>query len=336
MRRLGATLAAAAIAAFTVLPWAGAQQPGASADQRFTTQTPGAATGILTTENFPDGPDGKVKSHRATRIEYPPGTTFSLQAADNCQASAQELKAQGLSACPADSKVGDGTADIEATGAAPKAGLLKSDITVFNTSHPKDDPSLEGVMIVFHSAGQVTTVVLSEIKGNIQTEKTEPQCVPPGQPPECQFGEFSPKHVQVNVPAKSRAVGGVTYNGATTPATCPASGHWTIRHTHTYSDGTTDTFVNDLPCTAAAPRPLKAAVVPKRVKSGEPVRFRVTVTSGGTVVPGARVRFGRELMRTAPDGTAGGIFRTHRPGLHTIRVSAAGYTRTAVRYRVTR
>src|SRR4051812_2321054 len=336
MRRLGGALAAAAIAGFAILPWASAQQQGASADQRFTTQTPGAATGILTTENFPDGPDGKVKSHRATRIEYPPGTIFSPQAAGNCQASAQELKAQGLSACPADAKVGGGTAEVEATGAAPKAGPLKSDVTVFNTSHPKDDPSLEGVMIVFHAGNQVTTVVLSKIEGNIQTEQTEPICVPPSQPPECQFGEFSPKHVQIDVPPKSWIVGGVTYNGATTPSTCPASGHWTIRHTHTYSDGTTDTFVNDLPCTAAAPRPLKATVVPKRVRSGEPVRFRVTVTSGGRAVPGARVRFGRELIRTAADGTAGGIFRTHRLGLHTIRVAAAGYTRTAAKYRVTR
>src|SRR3954452_21326684 len=216
MRRLGGALAAAAIVGFAILPWASAQQQGASADQRFTTQTPGAATGILTTENFPDGADGKVKAHRATRIEYPPGTRFDPAGSGNCQASAAELKQQGLSACPADSKVGEGTAQVQSTGNGPSAGPLQLDVTAFNTSHPKDDPSIEGVMLVFSSGGQVSNMILTKIEGRVQTETTEPTCVPPGQPPECPFGEFAPKHVQIDVPAHSRTVDGVVHNGATT------------------------------------------------------------------------------------------------------------------------
>jgi len=340
MRRLGGALIAAAMAGFTVLPWASAQQSGASADQKFTTTTPGAATGILTTENFPDGADGKVKAHRATRIEYPPGTAFSAKAAGNCQASAQELKQQGLSACPADSKVGQGTAQVETTGAAPKGPPASIDIAVFNTVHPKDDPTLEGVMLVFHSGGVVSNVILSRIEGNVQTEKTEPSCVPPGQPPECPFGEFAPKHVQVDVPPNSRTVDGVTYNGATTPAVCPASGHWTIRHTHTYSDGTTDTFINDLPCMSpsmpAVPRALKVVVAPRRVKAGKRTKLSVTALSNGTAVGSARVRIGRRLLRTGGDGTASVIVRARRPGLHVVRASATGYMRTSAKFRVTR
>ena len=49
MRRLGGAIFALVVTAFALLPWAGAQtQSGASADQQFTTDVPGAATGILT------------------------------------------------------------------------------------------------------------------------------------------------------------------------------------------------------------------------------------------------------------------------------------------------
>jgi hypothetical protein len=336
MRRLGGALVAVAIAAFTVLPWAAAQQSGASADQRFTTDVPGAATGILTTENFPDGPDGKVKAHRATRIEYPPGTRFDVAASDNCQASEQEFKQQGLAACPAGSQVGHGTAQVESTGNAPPSPPLTLDVTVFNASHPKDDPSMEGVILAFGSGENVTNIVLSKIEGRVQTEQTVPSCVPPGQPPDCPFGEFSPKHVQVDVPPKSRSVGGVVHNGATTPTTCPASGHWTIRHTHTYSDGTTDTFVNDLPCKPAPPRPLTLAVDPGRVHTGKRTTLRVTVTSNRTAVPGARVRVGRALLRTGADGRASVAMAVRRPGLHRVRASAAGYERAGATFRAAR
>ena len=329
-------MVAVAMAGVTVLPWAGAQQSGASADQRFTTQTPGAATGILTTELFPDGPDGKVKAHRATRIEYPLGTRFDGAGAANCQASEAEFQQKGLSACPADSKVGDGTAEVQSTGSAPTFGPLQLDVTVFNTSRPKDDPSIEGVMLVFSSGGQVTNVVLSKIEGRIQTEKTTPSCVPPGQPPECPFGEFAPKRVRVDVPPNSRTVDGVVHNGATTPPTCPASGHWTIRHTHTYSDGTSDTFVNDLPCTAAAPRPLRVAVKPSRVRAGRRAVLTLTATSARRAVPGARVRVGRRLLRTGADGTTTVAMRVHRAGLHTVRASAAGYERAHATFLATR
>jgi len=296
----------------------------------------GRLGGVLTTEAFPDGPDGKVKAHRATHIEYPPGTRFDVAAAANCQASEADFQQKGLGACPADSKVGEGTAEVETTGNAPKSEPFTFDITVFNTSHPKDDPSLEGVMLVFHSGDQVTNVILSKIEGNVQTEETEPTCVPPGQPPQCPFGEFAPKRVRVDAPPNSRTVDGVIHNGATTPPTCPAIGHWTIRHGHTYSDGTTDTFVNELPCKATPPRPLRVTVKPGTVRAGRSTKFTVTAISDRTPVPGARVRVGRSLVRTGSDGRASATLRVHRPGTHTVRASAAGYQRASATYRATR
>jgi hypothetical protein len=128
----------------------------------------------------------------------------------------------------------------------------------------------------------------------------------------------------------------VTHNGATTPTTCPPSGHWTIRHTHTYSDGTTDTFINDLPCTAIPPRPLSLKVTPSRVHAGRSAKLRVTATSAGTAVPAARVRVGRQLVRTGPDGRATLEMVVHRSGSHVVRASAAGYTRASAKFRALR
>lgn len=331
-------LLVAIVAAFTWLGVSSAQQPSAGkADQQFTTDVPGAATGILTTEFFPDGPNGQVKAQRGTHIIYPPGTVFDGSAAAVCRASEAEMQQQGLGACPADSKLGEGTADVYTTGTLTPTGPVTVDVTAFNTAEPKDNPSIKGgVLLAFSSHGAVTSTTLINTFGNEQVEKTTPKCVPPGQPPDCPFGEFAPKRLKLDVPARSKTIDGVVHNGATTPAVCPASGHWTIRHTHFFADGTDATYVNDLPCKQTPPRPLAVKVRPGRVRAGRVASFRVLVTSARVAVPAARVRVGRRLLRTDVDGRASVRLPVYRPGLHVVRASAAGYVRTSTRFRAVR
>jgi hypothetical protein len=337
MRRLGGALAVAVMAVFTVLPWATAQQVSGRADQKFTTDMPGASTGFILSELFPDGPDGQVKAHRATRIEFPPGTQLTGAIEESCQASDAEFRQHGLSACPAESKIGQGTVEVQTTGTPTSSPPATLDVTAFGVSKPRDDPSVEaGVRLAFSSNGAVTSTALIKNEGRIQTESTTPNCVPPGQPPDCPFGEFAPKRLQIDVPARTKTIGGVVRNGATTPPTCPPGGAWTMRHTHTYADGSTELFVNDLPCKAIPPRPLKVAIAPGKVRAGRRVKLAVTVTSDGTAVRAARIRVGRRLVRTGDDGQARVTMRVSRPGVHTVRASAAGYLRASATFRARR
>src|SRR3954470_7846133 len=109
-----------------------ANSPGSTDELRLTTTKTGASTGIFATEVFNARyPNGQLKPLRHSLIAFPKGTTFDAAATDTCSATDADFKAQGMSACPASSKIGSGQATIVTTGVLVEAGPIPVDVTAF-------------------------------------------------------------------------------------------------------------------------------------------------------------------------------------------------------------
>src|SRR5436309_13984532 len=78
----------------------------------FNSQVPGSATGMKYREVFrnPSDPNAKPSPVRRTILQLPAGTVLDGHAIASCQSSDAELMLLGPSACPADSRIGQGKA----------------------------------------------------------------------------------------------------------------------------------------------------------------------------------------------------------------------------------
>src|SRR3954470_3672989 len=104
--------------------------PGSTDELRMTTTKTGASTGIFATEVFNARyPNGQLKPLRHSLIAFPKGTTFDGAATDTCSATDADFKAQGMSACPASTKIGSGNATAVTTGVPVEAGPIPLDVT---------------------------------------------------------------------------------------------------------------------------------------------------------------------------------------------------------------
>jgi hypothetical protein len=312
-------------------------EEGPSTDElRFTTDVPGVSTGVFVTEEFNTrDSNGQLKRLRHSHVEFPPGTGLSSEAADLCTASPDEFRSKGLSACPESSKIGSGQATTVTTGTPTELGPFPVDATAFNAPG--------AVRIVFSSGGSYQSETDLVIHGNAQDADVTPICVAPGETDPCPHGEFVPKSLTMNFPARSRTVGGRVVNLTTTPPTCPSSGEWLLSDIHTFSDGSKDTFVNHNRCkqsTVSGGAPgggaaaLNLSVKPRRAHVGRRTCFRFTTTTGGTPVSGAKVRFGRKRGKSDAAGQTRLCERPVRRGLHKAVAGKSGFTPAAARVRV--
>src|SRR4051812_44125732 len=218
-----------------------ANSPGSTDELRLTTTKTGASTGVFASEVFNARyPNGQLKPLRHSLIAFPKGTTFDAAATDTCAATDADFKAQGMSACPASSKIGSGQATIVTTGVPVEAGPIPVDVTGFARN--------DGQILVFSLGGIYLSSQLVTAHGRFQTTSTNRSCVVVVEAPDCQHGEFVPRSLTVSYPARSRVVNGRRHNLATTPRTCPASRHWNFGDTHTFADGTKDVFVSHPRC----------------------------------------------------------------------------------------
>jgi hypothetical protein len=225
-----------------------ANSPGSTDELRLTTTKTGASTGIFATEVFNARyPNGQLKPLRHSLIAFPKGTTFDAAATDTCSATDADFKAQGMSACPASTKIGSGQATIVTTGVPVEAGPIPLDATGFARK--------DGQILVFSSNGVYLSSQIITAHGRFQTTSTNPSCVVVVETPPCQHGEFTPRSLTVTYPARSRVVNGRRHNLATTPRTCPASRRWNFGDTHTFADGSKDVFVSHPRCVRPRPKP---------------------------------------------------------------------------------
>ena len=129
-RLLGVAIAATVL----VIPApAAAQAPRAKVEAVFSTQSPGASAGRVENGDFidPENPGGKPHAVQSVVLELAPGAVWNTDAIPQCSASDAQLMAAGPSACPAETKVGQGPVVVD-TGFPGNNRNLNFDFTAFN------------------------------------------------------------------------------------------------------------------------------------------------------------------------------------------------------------
>src|SRR4051812_28208442 len=102
MRGIGHAAAIGVVLTAVAAPaWADA--PRQTASLRFTTTTPGAATGSVLSIDWvnPSDPNAKPYAIKTLIVQFAPGGTLDTTVPEQCKASDAQLEAQGAGACPA-------------------------------------------------------------------------------------------------------------------------------------------------------------------------------------------------------------------------------------------
>ncbi|MEA2474753.1 MAG: hypothetical protein QOE06_2668 [Thermoleophilaceae bacterium] len=292
----------------------------------FSATAPGASTAVHPRIDY-ESTDSSGQQRPLLRhtFTFPPGTRFDSAAAGNCQASAQELRSQGLGACPADSRVGGGL--LRAIATRPPlsaAGPLDTDITIFNSSHPKDAPAVADALIAVVSVGgQVQTSFVVPLVGNVGTEEPPPTCEKPDEAPPCPSGEITVRSVDYTIDEHSRTVAGRVHRLITTPPACPGSGRWMFNSRMQYRDGTVALAGSPTPCDVS-PR-IALRVAPGTAPRCRLTRFSFTASGAGHPLAGALVRFANRRATTDSAGRASITARLCSQHPHPANVRAAGF-----------
>jgi hypothetical protein len=238
-----AASAAAAVALLVVLivqpgAWAGSDSRQAAA-LLLTSSEPGASSGWTFEVDYvnPIDPEGKPPAVRRVVTQLAPGAGFDTSVPARCAASDAELMAQGVAACPADSKVGEGYIRID-TGLAEPGRFIEADVTFLNAA-------TEVIFLSTERQSGSRVVTRSTIEGG-RTISMAPLL--PGTPPDGAAIDIA----RVHLVAVSRKVDGEVRSYVSTPPGCPASGVWANSIEFTYADGASQTVDSPSPCSVAA------------------------------------------------------------------------------------
>ena len=225
----------------------------------LTTQKPDTPSGghVQTVYNDPGEANGKPKAARRVEIVYPEGSVYDHSQLPGCKATDAELNQRGRDACPKDTQIGEGEAEL-ITGFGPPVDPVQLDVSVFNT------PNSHILLMTFKGTNTTAAVRREYDKGRLHWTDNPPSCVPPGQPPGCEpFGEFGVKRFEVWDPPPGYVV---TKSTSRTPPTCPAVGYWIFTARFVFADGSSVTRPSKAPCEGARNQdlPPRKACVDKR------------------------------------------------------------------------
>lgn len=311
---------------------AGAIAPGAGAASlryqfRFTSDVPGAPTGMRTHNVYSDWMGSKPKPQARVEFQLPAGARIHEEAMPVCRATADELFARGAGACPPETELARG-AGTALTGLGPPVDPLSGDIRVFHGPGEfmpvSTAPGSDRVLVVAH---------LRIVEGHrlVDTVAGDSPPTAPGGPPD---GRTTPKDIDVATTARAAASGLIV-----TPPGCPGTGAWTSRLIVTNEDGSVESAAATTPCRprAAARSRMRLAVRPRRVRAGRRVRFRFRVRSAD-VRCRARVviRFAGRRVRTNSRGRAAVVRRLRRARRYRARASRIGCAPAGAVVRVVR
>ncbi len=211
---------------------------------QFASSRPGSVTAmhLYIVYRSPADPGGKPSPIRHLVITAPPGTRVDL-GAPSCTASDQQIMAEGPSACPPASQVGEGTLTAITGFGAPTDPFL-TDVTVFNTGQGWVE------VVRDHSTGATLSDDRIQVQGNVLTGN--PPAIPGG-PPD---GQTAVRTIDFTFPAST--------DYFRTPPTC-TGGEWTSQASFSFADGSTQHVSSTTPCTAApAAHPRKHRPARKR------------------------------------------------------------------------
>jgi hypothetical protein len=309
----GLSLAASA-AAFAATPGA---DPRSELTVAYSATAPAQTTGVAFHVLYKHPSDSAAKPPPLTKaaFELPAGTRIDNGAVPQCEATDDEFQAMGRDACPAASKVGEGTLTVM-TGSP-------TDPTVFDSTAFNGKGEIVELVTV---KGTNTTAGLDRQKISGSTLTANPPALPGG-PPD---GRTAVREIVLALPA--RADNGRPY--IVTPGLCDASGGWQSRGTFEFNDGGRSSVVSSTPCTPAqmVVRPART-----RLRAGRSATLALSVQSSSPDCrEGVLVRLGRASARTDAAGTARMRVTLYRLGRATVRAGKPGCARALAPVRVTR
>ena len=233
-------------AAFAALPGGATADPGSgpreTVDQTFTTTAPAAPTGLGYSGRYhaAGDPNGNPPYLRRMVFYPPSGMRLDTSVPDRCTATDAELAVRGPAACPAGSLIGTGTAD----------GIFYFPFSdqVFDRYHHNT--------YVLNNAGEQILLVESEgftvQRGQVHpdgsVEFNPTTCFPATPTGQCADDYILQLGSTSTLPAYTRGSGSY----ATTPPTCPDSGHWESVVKFWWSDGSVDSVTSTQPCAAGS------------------------------------------------------------------------------------
>lgn len=210
-----------------------------------TTRVPGAPSGahVLIVYTDPGEADRKPKVARRVQIVYPKGTRIDTSALPQCRATDEELRERGRAACPPETQLGVGQAEVT-SGTGPPQEL---DEATYNA------PGNFIEILTLAGTDQVAAVVREHVHGRVTTTDSPPSCVPPGQPPDCApFGEFAVTRFEVFAPPRGFPV---TRSTVTMPRKCPREGFWRFEARFRFADGSAERRYSYARCKRKPSRP---------------------------------------------------------------------------------
>jgi hypothetical protein len=230
VRTTAIAITAAVAAALPAVAQAG---PRFDYRQQFTTDRPGASTGIDTEILYkhPNDPDAKPIPVRQEVFTFPVGTRFDESVVPDCTVSDLELRLIGPSACPEETWVGGGNDNTSMTG-FPGSGETPILADAFEYGGGR-----------FRVVGQAEQLPLRFIAQGRREGRTNTVDIPqtPGGPPD---GENALRRIHNVFPPRS--AGRRAY--LRTPRRCPKSGVWTFKARLTFADGGVERNVYRMPC----------------------------------------------------------------------------------------
>ncbi|MDQ3936568.1 MAG: hypothetical protein M3340_18255 [Actinomycetota bacterium] len=230
---IGSVVAVAAAGVLAALPAAAHAGPRFDYKQVFTTDRPGASTGIDTQILYkhPADPNAKPIPVRQEVFTFPVGTRFDPSVVPACTVSDEELRLVGVSACPEETWIGGGHDNVSMTG-FPGAGETPISANAFAYGDGR-----------FRVLGQAEGFPLRYIAHGRREGRTNTVEIPrtPGGPPD---GESALRRIHNVFPPRS--LGRRAY--LRTPRTCPSTGVWTFKARLTFADGGVERNVHRMKC----------------------------------------------------------------------------------------
>ena len=305
-------------------PAAGQEQSRQTYTAKFTSSATGSSTGLRQSIQYrnPSDPEGKPYAVQQIIFALPKGSIVDTSVPPQCSANEAQFQASGTDACPAETRVGDGSlvADTGAeAGVFPR--LIETGVTFFNNE--------EQLILFAESTNTPGPPIRIASRVQIRDKRELISTVPPlpGAPPPEPY--LALKEVVNNL--DELTVDGQPY--ITTPPSCPSGGKWTITATFTYRDGTVQSVDSKTPCTTSArdntaPR-IRLRGVPGRGCTAKDFRVRIHVTDRNSGLRRAHLSLdGRRLTATKANRFSrrirAGDLRAGRHRLKVVAVDKAG------------
>ena len=205
---------------------------------KFSAKKPSTSTGInsVLTGSDPGAPNAKPDPATKVVIAFNAGTKFNNKAVPQCNLNKAQVEADPEGACPANTKVGTGSASANAAPVLQEA--VGERVTAFNKSG--------GIWFALSPSGSVGQKLALEgkLSGSKLTTTVPVLPIIPGAPA-TPDNTVSLTEFILNIPKK----GSGSKAFITTPSKC-SGGKWTNKATFTYTSQPGVTVTSTTPCTA--------------------------------------------------------------------------------------